>query len=126
MVQERDRALNITDLERRRDELTNDIAKADEEADGVALADAREHYAGQLHGIPARPAPGHGRSSDPRPVVIEERDREIRGGEGDPDVRRYLVHQPTIRRAPACSYNDWCPLILLKNERTPRSRTRNA
>jgi tetratricopeptide (TPR) repeat protein len=42
LVQARDRALGIAELERRRDEITNDLAAAEQQGDGVALADARE------------------------------------------------------------------------------------
>jgi hypothetical protein len=41
-IQARERELNIMDLERRRDELTNDLAAAEQQGDGIALADARE------------------------------------------------------------------------------------
>jgi tetratricopeptide (TPR) repeat protein len=42
VIQAQERALNIMDLERRRDEVTNDLAAAEQQGDGVALADARE------------------------------------------------------------------------------------
>jgi hypothetical protein len=41
-IQARERALNVMDLERRRDEITNALAAAEQQGDGVALADARE------------------------------------------------------------------------------------
>jgi tetratricopeptide (TPR) repeat protein len=41
-VQAQDRALNIGALERRRDEVSSDLATAEQQGDGVALADARE------------------------------------------------------------------------------------
>jgi hypothetical protein len=41
-IQARERDLNIMDLEGRRDEITNALAAAEQQGDGVALADARE------------------------------------------------------------------------------------
>ena len=42
LVQEKERSLNIAELEKRRDQAANDLAAAELDGDGVALADARE------------------------------------------------------------------------------------
>jgi hypothetical protein len=79
VVQTRERALNIEALEHKRDALTRDLAVAEEQADGVALADARERdLLERFERVRKRlEEPAVGR--DPEIAALRERFRRVAG-----------------------------------------------
>ncbi|HTT09594.1 MAG TPA: hypothetical protein VMG60_01795 [Burkholderiaceae bacterium] len=78
-VQAKDRALNIDDLERRRDEAANDLAAAEQEGDGIALADARERDLIQRFEGVRKLLERSGADNDPDLDLLRERFRRVAG-----------------------------------------------
>jgi hypothetical protein len=78
-VQAKKRALNIDDLERRRDEATNDLAAAEQDGDGVALADARERDLLDRFQRVRKLLEDAGSDRDPDLEALRERFRRVAG-----------------------------------------------
>ena len=79
VVQANERALNIGELERRRDTLTTDLAAAEQEGDGVALADARERDLLDRFERVRKLLERAGTTSDPEIDGLRERFRRVAG-----------------------------------------------
>jgi hypothetical protein len=79
IVQARERTLSIAELERKRDEVTNDLAAADQEADGVALADARERDLLDRFERVRKLLEAAGSERDPELDALRERFRRVAG-----------------------------------------------
>jgi hypothetical protein len=75
-VQETERSLNIQGLERRRDDVTRDLAKAEQQGDGMALADARERdLMARFQSVQALLE----KEQDPHAAALRERFRRVAG-----------------------------------------------
>jgi tetratricopeptide (TPR) repeat protein len=79
IVQARERTLSIAELERKRDDVTNDLAAADQEADGVALADARERDLLDRFERVRKLLEAAGSERDPELDALRERFRRVAG-----------------------------------------------
>ncbi len=79
LVRARERALNIESLERKRDQIARDLAAAEEQGDGIALADARERDLlerfERVRKLLAQPGLGN----DPDIAELRERFRRVAG-----------------------------------------------
>jgi tetratricopeptide (TPR) repeat protein len=78
-VQARERTLNITELERKRDGVATDLAAAEEQADGVALADARERDLLERFERVRQLLSRGGEDNDPDIAELRERFRRVAG-----------------------------------------------
>jgi len=78
-VQAQDRALSISDLERRRDEVSSDLAAAEQQGDGVALADARERDLLERFGRVRALLESSGADNDEELQLLRERFRRVAG-----------------------------------------------
>ncbi len=79
VVQARERSLGIEAMERKRDQLTADIAKAEEQGDGVALADARERDLLERFERVRALLAKDGLGNDPEVTALRERFRRVAG-----------------------------------------------
>lgn len=79
LVQARERTLNIAELERKRDALTGDLTVAEEQGDGVALADARERDLLDRFERVRKLLERAGEGNDPEIAALRERFRRVAG-----------------------------------------------
>jgi len=79
VVQASARSLNITDLEKRRDKVSTDVASAEQEGDGIALADARERDLMERFKAVRALLEQPGVEGDPDIAMLRERYRRVSG-----------------------------------------------